>query len=195
MRKYLIFALLLLGVCGEPMLCALCNSLVTTVHNFFARQSSYSPLTLDFDYLKPLFTLLCNFQHKYEACLESVEIYAPLFTEFRYIFNSTVVCSYLLMCVRHEYVVDSDVEFAKRVLRDKPPVYRRSPLSSSKPITILAFSDAHIDPDYEEVRQGGNGREEARTATGRCAAEQEWPKEKRRRTKQESTGRTSATCP
>lgn len=66
-------------------------------------------------------------------------------------FEPNITCTRLWLCSDQKIVIDSDTDFAKRVLNDKPPKDRRVPLNASKPLRILVFSDPHIDFDYMEV--------------------------------------------
>lgn len=69
------------------------------------------------------------------------------------IFDSKVGCAKLGFCQFPILVLDSDKDFIRRVLADKPPVKRPHVAPNPNKYKIVVFADPHMDYDYEEVNK------------------------------------------
>ena len=89
-----------------------------------------------------------------------------MLNELATMFNSSVECARKGLCKSPIIVIDSDEEYAKRVLRDKPARPEPRPRNISAPLKLLIFTDAHMDFNYTEVftHRYRKNRERARCA-------------------------------
>jgi hypothetical protein len=147
----------------------------------------YFVLALVVEWVKVIAKFACRMKGKnVGSCEGQINVIGPVLKEFRYMVNDTVLCTRMKICIDYKYEVDSDIEFAKRVLKDKPIRNRPKPLNSTAPLKILVFSDPHIDFDYEEVGWMINYREEAHNVIILCVAEETPLQQKEKNGKQEN---------
>ena len=84
-------------------------------------------------------------------CSEAAEVFGPIINELSTSHNSTIVCSQLKFCRSPNLVIDSELGYVRRILRDKPVKPYVLPQNRTKPLKLLIFTDPHFDFDYLEV--------------------------------------------
>jgi len=91
--------------------------------------------------------------HTQNYCSEYINtvIHYKYKTNFEYL-NPDLICENL--CSNYTLTDDSDYNFAKRVLYDRPPLNKNKGQIITKPskiIRFLVFGDIHVDSQYTKV--------------------------------------------
>jgi len=139
---------------NDSFQCKACHSIIGTIHDIFASQSSIFLLAnsnLVIDILKPPFKWACSKAKPQEYCNNLFDTFLPVVNEVAHIFNESTICGYYNFCAYPRILIDSDLGFAKRILRNTPPRTYSKPKNTSTPLKILVVTDTHIDFDYIEV--------------------------------------------
>ena len=81
-------------------------------------------------------------------------IFALYYPNLLKLIDPVRTCSSWRFCDRPIIKLDENEEFARRVLRNKPPNQKGKSQISGRSIKILVVNDAHVDFEYQE---GANG--------------------------------------
>jgi len=84
----------------------------------------------------------------------AMPIYKQLLERF---LDSRLVCAKLTLCNLPIIIKDSDSDYAKRVLADKPKVMRPKVEKNPEKYRILAVADLHLDDLYAEGSEADCG--------------------------------------
>lgn len=135
-----------LNVYENVLGCGLCHGLFDFLASVVTNDSFISAIKIPA-------VLICKMTKYKNLCQQMMDTFVPEIKALAYLFNSTTQCPSLGFCSSPKIITDSDAEFVKRVLKDKPIKPEPRPYNTTKPIKLLVFTDAHLDFGYIEVLQ------------------------------------------
>eukprot|EP00830_Metopus_es_P007475 TRINITY_DN170_c0_g3_i1.p1 TRINITY_DN170_c0_g3~~TRINITY_DN170_c0_g3_i1.p1 ORF type:complete len:654 (-),score=102.60 TRINITY_DN170_c0_g3_i1:24-1892(-) len=125
--------------------CGMCHLFLNSFRNVLESETL-------FDIFKFLTEGLCSvFYSRYFCDTAESNIVKPILRNLvdRFLYPN-ITCVQLDLCKYPILTKDSDKEYADRVLKSKPPVFRPAVEKNPEKLRIIVFTDVHIDYNYKE---------------------------------------------
>jgi len=143
------FVLLLFIFClskaNESLGCNLCHSVIRNIKDFISDPERIKRAMQPVNYICGKFASkdFCN-----TFLFSALPIMLPNLLEM---LDPENFCKFFQMCEYPHYIMDDNIAYRNRVLRDKPPEKNEKiEESNDKPLKILIMNDAHVDYEYQK---------------------------------------------